>query len=96
MQEVYELVGTVRYHYFQTTFRLLADTELHMDHFKDRSLKKYNSTTHMLEPIMMPNGLQADTPWPIAGGSPATDAATVPDDITLMPYSSVSWGLDFS
>ncbi|MEI8194427.1 MAG: hypothetical protein WCI73_00815, partial [Phycisphaerae bacterium] len=96
VQEIYELIGTVRYHYFQTTFRMRVDgVDAHLDKFEDRSLKMLDTTTGKLKPIMY-NGAPVDFPYPLVGGVPASSPSDTPDEIVRMPYASVSWGLDFS
>jgi hypothetical protein len=92
-QEVRERVGDVVYHYFSTTFLLLADHGLHLDLIEDRGYTQLVSG----KPVQILNTDMSipTTPWPLDGeGGAMPNPGDEPAELVFIPYGSIAWGLD--
>lgn len=96
VQEVYEVVGIITYHYYVTTFRLLCDINLHEFKFPDKGYSEFDGTTGNLKKII--KGHESVTaPWPLDGaGHALASGGLTPPTWTLKPYASAAWGINFS
>jgi len=93
--ETIEQIQGQKYHYFVTTFRLLADHKMHLHKIDDRG---YNELVNdQWDTIFNPNGSLPNTPYPLDGkGRKKPKPADKPEIITLEPYAIAEWGIDFS
>lgn len=99
VREVYEQVAGTTYHYYATTFRLLADAAGHVDAFDDEGYFQADGKTVDdsgnigYKPLVQP----ASSPWPLNGlGAFQPTKTTAPATLLFYPYGSAEWGIDFS
>jgi len=95
VREMYEVVGTTEFHYYQTTFRLAVDSGLHAENIENRGFNEY-VPGGKLRPIVDDTGNPVNMPWALDSGGLAKDAGAEPSVTAYQPYASVDWGLDFS
>lgn len=99
VQENYDPIGGVVYHYFATGFRLLADHAGHVDLASDRDYDQWitGGSGAIRVPILDKTGQRVTSPWPLDGsGHAKASAGDAPAVLTFVPYALVSWGIDFS
>lgn len=84
------------YHFFVTTFRLLADHEKHLHKIDDRGYNEY--VNGELKPILATGSATPLTsPWPLNGaGKKKPLPSDAPEIIIFTPYALAEWGIDFS
>ena len=86
----------INYHFFITTFRLLADHGTHLHKIDSRGYFKKNGSK--LEKIYNPtDGTIPTSPWPLdVNGGMKPDPGDAPHIMTFKPYALSEWGIDFS
>jgi len=96
VSEMTEQIQGTQYHYFATTFRLLADYEKHLDKIEDRGYNEYKEGKPVLI-NMTYAGNEIKSPWPLDGsGQKKPKPSDEPPIITFTPYPLAAWGIDFS
>ena len=97
IEEVWETVNNVVWHYYKTVFRLAADHNQHVDSFEDRGFIESDVLGGVTVYFnIMKDNQRPTAPWPLDGsGHALADSTGTPATISLQPYGSVTWGLGF-
>jgi len=93
--ETTEQVQGIRYNYFATTFRLLADHGTHLHKIDNRGY--FEKVSNKLRRIPADDGSILTAPWPLnENGTKKPNYSDAPFIRTFKPYALAAWGIDFS
>ena len=95
--ETVENVQGTKYHYFATTFRLLADKDKHLLKIDDRGYFELDDNKELKQILKTKDLTVPKSPWPLDGKGHAKPKFTDdPAILTFTPYPIATWGIDFS
>ena len=96
VQEVYENVSGIFYHYFATTFRLAADHTGHKDDLVSRGYRQVASLGDIPAYVTGDDGLATGLPVGLDASGAQVAPGQAPATTEFQPYPSLNWGIDFS
>lgn len=96
VQEVWESIGGIFYHYFATTFRLAASKDQHKDKLSSRGYRELKTPGAKPTWVTGDDGHTVAQPVGLDSAGKEVAAGGTPDEITFQPYKSTNWGIDFS